>query len=83
MVLRFIKQKLGNGSNILGQTVFTHKFQESIINSKGEIVNSLTNLKSITLSNDTASVPEIKSKIISKFLVAVMSGNNNWEIRKM
>ena len=82
VVLRFIKQKLGN-NNLLNKPVFTYKYQESIINSKGEIVNSLTDLKSFTLSKDPKSVPDIKSKIISDFLVAIMDENNNWEIRKI
>ena len=82
VVLRFLKQKLGN-NNLLDKPVFTYKYQESIINGAGEIVNSLTDLKSFTLYKDAKSVPDIKSKIISDFLVAVMNENNNWEIRKM
>lgn len=82
VVLLLVKQHLGY-NNLLDKPVFTYKSQEVIIDDSGKIINYLTKLIPIQSLKPFEKIPKIKSKMISKDLVAIKSENDLTILKKI
>jgi len=83
IVLELVKETPGS-NNILEKPVVYYKYFEAIINTNGEVINSLSELIPITLSKDyVREIPKITSKLISDKTYAIWSKDKKWEIKKL
>ena len=83
IVLELVKETPGN-NNILEKPVVYYKYFEAVINTNGEVINSLSELIPITLSKDyVRETPKITSKLISDKTYAIWSKDKKWEIKKL
>ncbi len=84
IVLELHKNNLGK-NDVLDKNMIDYSYTESAINPSGEIVYYLSDKPThVTLSKDFVKTPpEIKTKFISKKLIATKNKNNSWTISQV
>ncbi|NJB72181.1 hypothetical protein GGR42_002672 [Saonia flava] len=78
-----IYEKVFKGNNEFNLKIYDYKFHEVLMDSSGEIVEFLSRRDHIQMVRKRYEVPEIRSKMISKNLIAIQSSDKSWEIKKL
>ncbi|HKK12649.1 MAG TPA: hypothetical protein VJ945_07440, partial [Flavobacteriaceae bacterium] len=84
IAINLVKEELGK-NEVLGKNVVNYKYFEVAIDTNGNIMKYLFP-KGVVVVLDKKhplTPPKITSKLISKNLCAVMTGDNQWAIEKI
>lgn len=83
-IVIYLEEEVLGENELLGKRMLAYKSLEVVINKQGDLVYSLTLPKHVNLSEKhLEQPPAIKSKFISKYLIASLNADNKWEINKI
>ena len=82
VVTRLIKNKLGF-NKVMGKPVVSYDYQEIVIDTEGNVIAYLTEVKPIPNVDSTNNIPNIRSKVISEQLAVTKTENNQLILTKL
>ncbi len=74
--------KTFRGKNNFQLNIYDYKFSEVILDQKGDIMRLLAQRDNILMSKRRYELPDLRAKLLSRTLVAIMKGDN-WELMKL
>ncbi len=78
-----IYEKVFLGKNEIKLDVFKHKFHEVVMDTSGKIQEYLIKPENIQMRKSRYQLPWLRTKLLSKNLIAIRGNNNRLEIRKL
>lgn len=81
--LGILLTKTFRGQNRFQLNIYDYKFSEVILDSSGEIHLLVTQRNNILMDKRRYEIPELTAKYISRNIMAVRTGQNTWELRKI
>lgn len=83
IALELVKEELGE-NEILNKMVYTYKYYEVVIDTKGQIETYLTDGVYIGLTAlNLIKAPEITSELIAEHLIATRDNNKKWKLKRL
>lgn len=78
-----IYEKVYQGQNEIKLKVYKYKFHEVLMDKNGKILEFLARRDNILLTKRRYEVPKLQAKMISENLVAVLTKDKTWEVKKL